>query len=79
MKVAGCTVHLVDAGTDTGPIIAQSVVPVRDDDTLETLTARILVEEHALLPSVLRAIAEGRLLVERRGAGERARVRLLAR
>ena len=79
VKVAGCTVHLVDAGTDTGPIIAQAVVPVRDDDTLETLTARILVEEHELLPSVLRAIAEGRLLVERRGAGERARVRLLAR
>ncbi|OIQ08931.1 Phosphoribosylglycinamide formyltransferase [Moorella thermoacetica] len=65
VKVSGCTVHFVDAGMDTGPIIAQAVVPVRNDDTPETLAARILAEEHRLYPRVIKWLAEGR--VELRG------------
>jgi phosphoribosylglycinamide formyltransferase-1 len=72
VKVAGCTVHFVDDGVDTGPVIAQSVVHVHDDDDEESLRARILVEEHRLLPAVVRAIAERRVIVEGR------RVRVLA-
>lgn len=79
VRFTGCTVHLVDAGTDTGPIIAQAVVPVGDDDTVESLTARLLVEEHKLLPSVLQWIAEGRVVVEPPRAGERTRVRVAHR
>ncbi len=71
VKVTGCTVHLVDAGVDTGPILAQAAVPVHDDDTVETLRARILVEEHRLLPAAVRAVAAGRVTRE----GRRARVR----
>jgi len=63
VKVSGCTVHLVDAGTDTGPILAQATVPVRDDDTEETLRDRILEKEHALLPEVLQWIVDGRVRV----------------
>ncbi len=63
VKVSGCTVHFVDAGTDTGPIIAQAVVPVLPEDTEETLQQRILVEEHRLLPAVVRAVAAGRVSV----------------
>jgi phosphoribosylglycinamide formyltransferase 1 len=70
VKVSGCTVHFVDAGTDTGPIIAQAVVPVLSDDTEESLQQRILVEEHRLLPAVVRAVAAGRVSVE----GRRVRV-----
>ncbi len=76
VRVTGCTVHLVDAGMDTGPILAQTAVPVRDDDTLESLTARILVEEHALLPAVLQWIAEGRVVVLAPEARARARVQI---
>jgi len=65
-RVTGCTVHFVDTGTDTGPIIAQSPVVVRDDDTETTLAARILVEEHRLLPAVVRDLALGRLRREGR-------------
>ena len=66
-KVAGVTVHFVDEGVDTGPIIAQAAVPVRDDDTEASLSARILVEEHRLYPEVVRLFAERRLgLVGRR-------------
>jgi phosphoribosylglycinamide formyltransferase-1 len=72
VKVAGCTVHFVDAGVDTGPVIAQSAVHVQDDDDEEAMRARILVEEHRLLPAVVRAIAERRVIVEGR------RVRVLA-
>jgi phosphoribosylaminoimidazolecarboxamide formyltransferase/IMP cyclohydrolase len=54
VKVSGCTVHFVDEGTDTGPIILQKVVPVHDDDTGETLADRILVEEHKALPEALK-------------------------
>jgi phosphoribosylglycinamide formyltransferase-1 len=63
VKVAGCTVHFVDAGTDTGPVIAQTVVPVLEGDTEETLTARILREEHRLLVATLAAIADGDVTV----------------
>jgi phosphoribosylglycinamide formyltransferase-1 len=73
VKVSGCTVHFVDGGTDTGPIIAQAAVPVLEGDDEEALGRRILVEEHALLPRVLQWIAEGRVRVERRD-GARARV-----
>lgn len=76
VAVSGCTVHFVDAGTDTGPIIAQSAVAVREDDDEASLTARILDEEHELLPKVLQWIAEGRVEVEHlAGARPRARVR----
>lgn len=77
VRVAGCTVHFVDVGTDTGPILAQAVVPVLDDDTDDTLRGRILVEEHGLLPRVLQWIAEGRVEVQpSRMEGERPRVRI---
>ena len=62
VKVSGCTVHLVDAGLDSGPILGQSAVPVLDDDDEATLSARILVEEHRLYPRILRALSEGRIL-----------------
>ena len=66
-RFAGCTVHFVDGGVDTGPIIAQAVVPVLDDDTEQTLSARILIEEHRIYPHALQLLAEGRLkLVGRR-------------
>ena len=55
---SGCTVHYVDAGMDTGPIIKQAKVPVLADDTAETLHARIQVEEHRLYPEVIRELAE---------------------
>jgi phosphoribosylglycinamide formyltransferase-1 len=64
VRVAGCTVHFVDAGTDTGPIIAQAVVPVLDGDDEHALKERILVQEHALLPQVLQWCAEGRVTLE---------------
>jgi phosphoribosylglycinamide formyltransferase-1 len=60
-KLAGCTVHFVDEGTDTGPIIVQKSVPVLDGDTPETLHARIQIQEHIAYPEALRAMAEGRL------------------
>jgi phosphoribosylglycinamide formyltransferase-1 len=66
VKVTGCTVHFVDAGTDTGPIIAQSSVAVHDDDTVDTLRARILAEEHQLLPRVVSLFAQGRVRAEGR-------------
>ena len=75
VAVSGCTVHLVDAGTDTGPIIAQAAVPVHDSDDEATLTARILQKEHEMLPMVLQWIAEGRVSVEHR-EGKRPRVRV---
>ena len=65
-KVAGVTVHFVDEGVDTGPIIAQASVPVLDDDTEESLSERILVEEHRLYPAVVRGFAEGRVRVDGR-------------
>ncbi len=66
VKVAGCTVHFVDAGTDTGPIILQASVPVLEGDTEETLSARILVEEHRIYPEAIGLFAAGRLQIEDR-------------
>lgn len=66
VKFSGCTVHFVDAGTDSGPIILQKVVPVLDDDTEDTLAERILTEEHKALPEALRLWAAGRLQIEGR-------------
>lgn len=65
-KVAGCTVHFVDAGTDTGPIILQKVVPVLDQDTAASLHARIQEQEHVAFPEALQWLAEGRVRVEGR-------------
>ena len=73
-RVAGCTVHFVDEGTDTGPIIAQAVVPVWDDDDEKALKTRILASEHHLLVTVLRYLAAGKVRVERGKDGARARV-----
>jgi phosphoribosylglycinamide formyltransferase-1 len=70
VKVSGCTVHFVDAGMDTGPIILQKVVPVLDGDTPETLHARIQEQEHVAYPEALQLIAQGRVRVTgRRVAG----------
>jgi phosphoribosylglycinamide formyltransferase-1 len=66
VKLAGVTVHFVDDGVDTGPIIAQRAVPVRPDDTAESLHARIQIEEHRLLPRVVQALAERRVTCEGR-------------
>ena len=65
-KVAGCTVHFVDEGTDTGPIIIQKAVPVLEGDTPENLHARIQEQEHIAYPEALRLLAAGRLRVEGR-------------
>jgi len=66
VKVSGATVHFVNEGVDTGPIICQVAVPVREDDTEETLAARILEQEHQLYPRAIRLYAEGRLEVRGR-------------
>lgn len=63
VKISGATVHFVDEGVDTGPIILQSSVPVQPDDTEETLAARILAEEHRIYPEAIRLFAEGRLRI----------------
>jgi phosphoribosylglycinamide formyltransferase-1 len=60
-RVAGCTVHFVDEGTDTGPVIVQAVVPVEDDDDEAALSARILAQEHRIYPRAVQWFAEGRL------------------
>jgi len=65
-RVAGCTVHFVDAGVDTGPIIAQEAVPVLDDDTPATLHERIQHAERRLYPAVIAALAQGRIQVRGR-------------
>ena len=69
-RFAGCTVHFVDGGVDTGPIIIQAVVPILDDDDEATLSARILVQEHRIYPHAIQLIAEGRLRIE----GRRVRI-----
>jgi len=73
-KVSGCTIHFVDESTDGGPILLQKAVEVRDDDTEETLAARVLTWEHQLLPLAVRLLAEGRVgvsgrkvVIDRRG------------
>ncbi|MBZ0157029.1 MAG: phosphoribosylglycinamide formyltransferase [Alphaproteobacteria bacterium] len=66
VRISGCTVHFVDEGMDTGPVIIQAAVPVLPDDTEETLAARILKQEHRIFPEAIRLYAEGRLKVEGR-------------
>lgn len=61
VKFSGCTVHFVDEGVDTGAIIIQAIVPVRQDDTAESLAARILKEEHKIYPQAIRYFSEGRI------------------
>jgi len=64
VKVSGCTVHFVDEGVDTGPIIIQKCVPVLEDDTQETLASRILEQEHKIFPEAVRLFARGKLNIE---------------
>jgi phosphoribosylglycinamide formyltransferase-1 len=71
VKIAGCTVHFVTQELDAGPIILQAAVPVHEDDTVETLAARILAEEHRILPQAIQLFAEGRLQRE----GRRVRIK----
>ncbi|MDD5558511.1 phosphoribosylglycinamide formyltransferase [Candidatus Methylomirabilis sp.] len=66
LKFSGCTVHFVDEGVDTGPIIIQAVVPVLDNDTEEDLSARILAYEHRIYPRAIQLFAEGRLEIRGR-------------
>lgn len=66
VKVSGCTVHFVEEDVDAGPIIVQRTVPVLDDDTADTLAARVLVEEHVALPEAVRLFCAGRLRIDGR-------------
>lgn len=66
VKFTGCTVHIVDEGMDTGPIVLQAVVPVLDSDTVETLSARILKEEHRIYSEAICLMLEDRLRIEGR-------------
>lgn len=77
VKISGATVHFVDADLDAGPIVMQAAVPVEDDDTEETLSARILAEEHRIYPAAIQLVLdgdwriEGRRVVETQGRGDR--------
>jgi phosphoribosylglycinamide formyltransferase-1 len=66
VKFAGCTVHFVDESLDAGPIVLQAVVPVEDDDTEDTLSARILKEEHRIYSEAVRIVLEGKIKLEGR-------------
>lgn len=66
VKFTGCTVHIVDEGVDTGPIVCQAVVPILDDDTVETLAARILKEEHRIYSEAVCLLLEDRIRLEGR-------------
>ena len=66
VKISGCTVHFVDAGMDTGPIILQAAVPVREDDDEHALAARILEQEHQLYARAIDLYARGKILIEGR-------------
>jgi phosphoribosylglycinamide formyltransferase-1 len=70
VRFSGCTVHFVDCGTDTGPIILQSVVPVEQDDTEETLSARIQKAEHQTFSAAVKLFVEGKIQVD----GRRVRI-----
>lgn len=66
VKISGCTVHFVDEGVDTGPIIIQAAVTAYEDDTEDTLSERILKQEHKIFPLAIKLFAEGRIKVEGR-------------
>lgn len=70
VKVTGCTVHFVDESLDMGPIILQAPVPVEEDDTVESLSNRILEWEHKIYPEAVRLFIEGKLKIE----GRRVRI-----
>ena len=70
VRVSGCTVHFVDEGTDSGPIVIQAAVPVLDGDTEESLAERILEQEHRIYPRAIQLVAEGRVEID----GRRARI-----
>lgn len=72
VKYSGCTVHFVDEGMDTGPIIIQSVVPVNDDDTEDSLAARILKEEHKIYPRAIQYFADGKIEIH----GRKVRIKI---
>ncbi len=71
VRFSGCTVHFVDEGVDTGPIIIQALVPIKQEDTAETLAERILQEEHKIYPQAIQLIAQGKLEI----SGRRVRIR----
>ena len=71
VRFTGCTVHFVDTGTDTGPVIAQAAVPVLPGDDEASLSARILVEEHRIYPLAVQWFAEGRLELKSRSGASR--------
>jgi phosphoribosylglycinamide formyltransferase-1 len=75
VRITGATVHFVDEGLDSGPILLQEAVAVVDDDTEETLAARILEAEHRIYPQAVRMVLEGRVRVE----GRRVRARVTGR
>jgi phosphoribosylglycinamide formyltransferase-1 len=66
VKISGCTVHFVDEGMDTGPIIMQAAVPVSHDDTEDTLSERILKLEHRIYPEAIRLFSEGKIKIQGR-------------
>jgi phosphoribosylglycinamide formyltransferase-1 len=68
VKVSGCTVHFVDEGLDSGPIIFQAVVPVLDGDTEESLSARILEQEHQIYPRAIQQVLDGQIRIDGRRA-----------
>jgi len=65
-KFTGCTVHFVDEGVDTGPVVCQAVVPIRDDDTVESLAARILKEEHRIYTEAINLVVDEKIRIEGR-------------
>jgi len=71
VKISGCTVHFVDEGMDTGPIIIQAAVPVNDDDTEEKVSERILRLEHKIFPEAIKIFSEGRIEIH----GRKVRIR----
>ena len=66
VKISGCTVHFVDEGVDSGPVILQKAVEVKDDDTEESLSEKILKEEHQIYPQAIQLFSEGRLMIKGR-------------
>jgi phosphoribosylglycinamide formyltransferase-1 len=71
VKITGCTVHLVDEFLDSGPIVIQAAVPVLDDDTVESLSARILLQEHSIYSTAIQYFADGRIELD----GRRVRIK----
>jgi len=65
-KFTGCTVHFVDEGVDTGAVVCQAVVPIQDDDTVETLSARVLKEEHRIYTEAINLVIEDKIRIEGR-------------